>query len=53
MRRTLFRMTKGLSIYSSIDCCDVWDEEKENQRGKVVFFLIFGYGESKVLSHKV
>jgi hypothetical protein len=53
LRRTLFRMTKGLSIYTSIDYNDCQMEADGQQDGKSVFYLIFGYGESKVMSSKV
>jgi hypothetical protein len=46
-------MTKGLSIYTSIDYNDCQMEADGQQDGKSVFYLIFGYGESKVMSSKV
>ena len=54
LRRTLFRMTKGLSIYESVDLEAVCGEgEGAGQAGKTAFFLILGSGQSRALSSKV
>jgi hypothetical protein len=43
LRRTLFRVTKGLSIYYSVEYLNDQDSPEQHQC-QVIFFLVFGYG---------
>ena len=54
IKRTIFRISRGLSVFQTLEEDSVFGNENTDMKEKkVIFYLFFGFGTSEIMQRKI